>query len=164
MISAVFTGMIISKSESILINIPALAIFMPMLNGTAGNAGNQTTGIVTRGVSIETISTKDWGRVVWKEIRVALLLGIGMSICAYGWMWIEKWLGIIDVTDTSLFFVVSLSMFISIVIAKVIGASLPILAKLCKLDPAVMAGPFVTTLVDALTVALYYGLAALLLI
>ena len=164
MISAVFTGMIISKSEAVLISVPALAIFMPMLNGTAGNAGNQTTGIITRGVSLDTIEAKDWPNVVWKEIRVAVLVGLGMSICAYGWMWIEQWIGIIDVPDTSLFIVVSLSMFISIVIAKIIGASLPIIAKCCKLDPAVMAGPFVTTLVDALTVALYYGLAALLLI
>lgn len=164
MISAVFTSMIISSSESVLITIPALAIFMPMLTDTAGNAGNQATGIVTRGISINTIETKDWFKVVWKEVRVAFLVGISMSLCAYGWLWIEKWLGIIEVADTSLFLVVSLSMFISILIAKTIGACLPILAKICKLDPAVMAGPIVTTLVDALTVALYYGLASLLLI
>ena len=163
MISGIFTSIVIDKSDAVLATLPALAIFMPMLNGTAGNAGNQATGLVIRGLSLNTITTKDWLRVVWKEVRVAILLGLIMSIACYGWMWLEKFTGIIDCKETDIFLVASLAMFIAIFIAKTIGSSLPILAKLCKLDPALMSGPLVTTIVDASTVALYYGLASLLL-
>ena len=164
MISGVFTSIVIDKSEVVLAALPALAIFMPMLNGTAGNAGNQATGLVIRGISLNTITTKDWLRVIWKEIRVAMVLGLVMSLACYGWMWIEKVTGIINCDNTDIFFVASLAMFIAIFIAKSIGSSLPLLAKLCKLDPALMSGPLVTTIVDASTVALYYGLASVLLL
>jgi len=163
MLSGVFTSVIIDKSEVVLATLPALAIFMPMLNGTAGNAGNQVIGLVVRSLSLNSVQTKDWLRVLWKEMRVACVLGLIMSICCFGWLWLENAIGLIDCDNTKIFFVASLSMFISIFIAKSIGSGLPILAKVCKLDPAIMSGPLVTTIVDASTVALYYGLARLLL-
>ena len=161
MLSGVFTSIIIDKSEVVLATLPALAIFMPMLNGTAGNAGNQAIGLVVRGISLNSILPRDWLRVLWKEVRVAFVLGFIMSLCCFGWLWLENALHLINCDDTSIYFVASVSMFISIFIAKSIGSGLPILAKVCKLDPAIMSGPLVTTIVDASTVALYYGLARL---
>ena len=163
MLSGVFTSIIIDKSEVVLATLPALAIFMPMLNGTAGNAGNQAIGLVVRGISLNSITPKDWLRVLWKEVRVAIVLGLFMSLCCFGWLWLENALGLIDCSNEKIYFVAALAMFISIILAKSIGSGLPILAKVCKLDPAIMSGPLVTTIVDASTVALYYGLARLLL-
>lgn len=160
MISATFTGQIIENFEDKLAAIAGLTAAIPMLMDTGGNSGNQVSTLVIRGLALGDIQIKDYFRVLWKEIRVAVLCGLSLGIVNYARMWIIKLITHNDVSGST-FIVVCLAMVCAVIVAKTIGCTLPILAKLLHLDPALMAGPMITTIVDALTLLIYFGFATL---
>ena len=160
MISATFTGIIITKNESVL-SASAFGIVLtsciPMLMGTGGNAGGQASATIIRGISLNEISFKDSLIVIWKEIRVAVLLGLSLAVvCFLKLLYID---GLYKMDDGYLVAgVVCLAMFITVLVAKVVGSFLPLIAKKCKLDPAVMASPFITTILDIISLLILCGL------
>ena len=158
MLSGTFTGKIIEGYETLLAGFVALTASMPMLMGTGGNAGSQVSTLIIRGLAVGEIEIKDYLKIVAKELRVAAVCGgvLGIANIARMYLFCE---GTLEV-----FLVVSLAMFIAIVVAKLIGCSLPIFAKIVKLDPALMAGPLIATLVDIVTLVIYFSLAKLFLI
>ncbi len=153
MISGTFTGKIIEGYETLLAGFVALTASMPMLMGTGGNAGSQVSTLIIRGLAVGEIEIKDYLKIVFKELRVASICGLVLGIANILRMYLFCE-GTIEV-----FLVVSLAMFFAIVVAKLIGCSLPIFAKIVKLDPALMAGPMIATLVDIVTLVIYFGLA-----
>lgn len=165
MISATFTGIIITRNEAIL-SASAFGIILtsciPMLMGTGGNAGGQASATIIRGISLNEISFKDSLIVIWKEIRVAVLLGLSLAVvCFFKLLYID---GLYKMDDGYLVAgVVCLAMFVIVLIAKVVGAFLPLIAKKCKLDPAVMASPFITTILDIISLLILCGLTSALL-
>ncbi len=158
MISATFTGMIIENFEDKLALIAGLTACIPMLMDTGGNSGNQVSTLIIRGLALGNIKVKDYFLVLWKEIRVAVMCGITLSVANFIRMWVMRMVFHSD-TSTPVFFVVCISMVLTVIIAKTIGCSLPILAKVLHLDPALMAGPMITTIVDALSLLIYFGIA-----
>ena len=153
MISGTFTGKIIEGYETLLAGFVALTASMPMLMGTGGNAGSQVSTLIIRGLAVGEIEIRDYLRIVFKELRVASVCGLVLAIANIVRMYLFCE-GTFEV-----FLVVSLAMFCAIVVAKLIGCSLPIFAKIVKLDPALMAGPMIATLVDIVTLVIYFGLA-----
>lgn len=155
MVSATFTGSIITHFEGALAAYVVLTSFIPMLMDSGGNAGSQASVSVIRALSLDEIEFKDTFKVIWKEFRVALLCGIVLAICNF----IK--LMLIDKVGASVAAVVCITLLITIVFAKFVGCTLPILAKKCKLDPAVMASPFITTIVDACSLLIYFKVAGI---
>ena len=153
MISATFTGKIIQHYEVALASYVVLTSFIPMLMDTGGNAGGQSSVTIIRGLSLNDIEYKDTLKVIWKEIRVAILVGLTLAVANF-----IKLL-FIDKVTTSVALVVCLTLIITVMIAKIIGCSLPILAKKIGFDPAVMASPFITTIVDAISLIVYFQIA-----
>lgn len=164
MISATFTGMIISKFESALAVLPILTAFIPMLMGTGGNAGSQASVTVIRGISLGQIEFKDFLKVLWKECRVSVLCGIILAVAAIGKVMLVDNL-LMHNPDVTFFvaLVVGLTLFATIVSAKLIGCALPLLAKKIGLDPAVMASPLITTLIDTISLLVYFYFATIIL-
>lgn len=162
MISATFTGAIISNFENKLASCAVLIGFIPMLMDTGGNSGSQASVSVIRAISLGGISIKDIFRVLFKELRVGLLCGAVLAVCNFGKMFlVDKLLmGRTEEIDIQVMLTVCLTLAVTVVIAKLVGASLPLLAKAIKLDPAVMASPLITTLVDAISLLTYFGLAS----
>ena len=159
MISATFTSMILSTYEAKLSAI--MYAFVPMLMGTAGNAGGQSSVTIIRALALEEVNIKDILRVLWKELRASLVLGVTVSVACFAkMMLIDRLYN--DIT-WQIALIVSFVLLLAIVIAKIIGCTLPLLAKKIKLDPAVMASPFITTLVDAITLIIYCAIAIALL-
>ena len=157
LLSSTFSGLIISANEQTL-NMPIYGIVltacMPMLMGTGGNAGSQASAMIIRGLAIGEVKFTDFWKVVWKEIRVSFLLGGILSIACFGKvMLVDKLYAVSNGTLVGL--VISLSMCVTIVASKLIGAMLPLLAKKLRLDPAVVASPFITTMVGVLSLTVY---------
>jgi len=153
MVSATFTGYIIRYFEGTLQSVVALAAFIPMLMDTGGNAGSQACTLVIRSLVLGEISFKDIFKVLWKEIRISLLVGVVLSLLNFVRIYfIEGYPLNISIT-------VSLTLIFTVIIAKMIGGTLPIIAKKLKLDPAIMAGPLITTIVDALALMIYFYIA-----
>ncbi len=157
MISATFTGKIIQSFEAQLASYTILTAFIPMLMDTGGNAGGQASVSIIRALSLNDIDFKDIWRVIFKEARVAICCAITLGICNF-----IKIL-IIDKVSLLVALCVCLTLIITIIIAKVIGCSLPMLAKKIGFDPAVMASPFITTIVDACSLLVYFNIASLIL-
>ena len=157
MLSSTFTQKIITAAEDALSACVALTAFIPMLMGTGGNAGGQVSVTVIRGLSLDEIDFGDWLRVLWKELRVSLLCGATLAVANFA-----KLLFIDRVTmDVAL--VVCITLVVVVLFAKVVGCLLPIAAKRIRLDPAVMASPFITTIVDALALLTYFRIASMML-
>ncbi len=164
MISATFTGMIISGFEAKLQAVVALTAFIPMLMDTGGNCGSQSSVSVIRALSLEEIHLSDIGKVFWKEFRVALLSALVLgSVSFLKILLIDHLLLRIDGVDMAVALVVALALGVTVIIAKSVGSILPLVAKALRLDPTVMASPFITTIVDALALLAYFGIASLLL-
>ena len=161
LLSSTFSGLIISANEATL-NMPVYGIVltacMPMLMGTGGNAGSQASAMIIRGIAIGEVKFSDLWRVVWKEIRVSVLLGAILSVACFAKVMLVDGLYAVQ-NGTLVAAVICLSMFATVVIAKLIGAMLPLLAKKCRLDPAVVASPFITTIVDVLSLTVYCAFA-----
>lgn len=160
MVSATFTGQIIEGFEDKLAAVAGLTACIPMLMDTGGNAGNQTSTLIIRGLALGNIQLKDYFKVLWKELRVAVLCGLTLAVANFARMYLIRWITGNDVTN-SVFFVVCLAMVCAVIVAKTIGCSLPMLAKILRLDPALMAGPMITTIVDAVSLLIYFGFANL---
>lgn len=157
MISATFTGKIITHFESALAKYVVLTAFIPMLMDTGGNAGSQASVSVIRSLSLNEIEYKDTLKVIWKEIRVSILVGLTLALANF-----IKLL-IIDGVQPEIGLIVCFTLVITVMVAKLIGSSLPIAAKRLGFDPAVMASPFITTIVDACSLLIYFKIASLLL-
>ena len=157
MISATFTGSIITHFEEALATYVVLTAFIPMLMDTGGNAGSQASVSVIRSLSLGEIEYKDTMKVIWKELRVSLLCGATLAVANF-----VKLL-VIDRVTTQIAFIVCATLVMTVMVAKLIGCSLPILAKKLKFDPAVMASPFITTIVDACSLLIYFKIASLML-
>lgn len=167
LLSATFTGLIISKNEAILSTGfygILLTACMPMIMGTGGNAGGQASATIIRGIALNEIEFKDSLKVLWKELKVSLLVGTSLSILCFGKIMLIDGLlfGTAGVTVISAL-VISLSMLVTIIISKLVGCMLPLIAKKCHLDPAVVANPFITTIIDILSLLIYCNLAIALL-
>ncbi len=160
MLSATFTGMIISSFEDALSKIVILTAFIPMLMGTGGNSGSQASVTVIRGLSLGEIDVGDTLKVLWKEIRVSVLCGVSLAIaCFVKVILIDGMLLKTPGVTNNVAIVVALTLCLTVICAKVIGCVLPIVAKKMKLDPAVMASPFITTIVDGVSLLVYFGIA-----
>lgn len=154
MISATFTGNIIAGFEDRLSLIPALAYFIPMIMGAGGNAGSQASSMVIRGIAIDQLSSKDYWKVLSKELGVAFLCGLVLFSAN-----LARLILFMPSTDIKVDLVVSATLFLTILVAKLVGGLLPLLAKSIKQDPAAMAAPLITTIVDAVALLIYFNLA-----
>ncbi len=157
MISAAFTGGIITHFEQALSTYVVLTAFIPMLMDTGGNAGSQASVSVIRSLSLNEIEYKDTFKVIWKELRVSLLCGITLAIANFAKLLV------FDKVSMQIAFIVCITLVMTVAVAKLIGSSLPILAKKIGFDPAVMASPFITTIVDACSLLIYFRIASMLL-
>ena len=164
MVSATFTGLIITSFEGALAAQVALTAFIPMLMGTGGNSGSQSSVTVIRALSLGELEFRDVGIVLWKELRTAFLCGVALAVVCFGKIWLVDHLlfGNNDIT-LMVDLVVCLALAVTVVVAKIVGCLLPIGAKAVKLDPAVMASPFISTIVDALSLLVYFLFAKALL-
>ena len=164
MVSATFTGMIITSFEDALSLLPALTAFIPMLMDTGGNCGSQSSVTVIRALSLDELKFSDLFRVMWKEIRTAVLCGTTLAVVCFAKVFLVDRL-LMGNESISLMVngVVCLTLCVTVVIAKFVGCSLPLLAKRLGFDPAVMASPFITTIVDALSLLVYFLFAKTLL-
>ena len=157
MISATFTGMIITHFENVLANSASIGVALvaciPMLMDTGGNCGAQASTLAIRGLALGEIEIRDVWKILWKEFRVALILGVILALVNFLRIWF------LTPYDKDVAFVVSLAMFFTVIIAKAIGCTLPLLAKSVHLDPALMASPIITTLVDAASLTILFTIA-----
>ncbi len=153
MLSATFTGTIITHYENALGQLVILTAFIPMLMATGGNAGGQTSATVLRSLSLGEIEPRNILRVLWKELRVALLCGVTLAVVSF-----FKVL-LLDRQEPMVALVVSLTLILAVLVAKLVGCALPILAKCVRLDPAVMASPFISTIVDTVALIIYFNIA-----
>ncbi len=161
MISATFTSMILSTFESALAAQGALLLFIPMLMDTGGNSGSQASVTVIRGLSLGEVEPADVLAVIWKETRVSLLCGVSLAVVCFGKViLVDRMLMHNPEVTVTVALVVCLTMILTILVAKLIGCSLPLLAKKIGLDPAVCASPFITTIVDALSLLIYFAIAS----
>ncbi len=159
MISATFTGIIISSFESALGALPILTAFIPMLMDTGGNCGSQASVTVIRSLSLDDIRFNDIFRILFKEFRVSILCGVILSVISFGKMFVVDKLIMGREISVMIALVISLTLLVTVIIAKLVGSSLPLLAKKIGFDPAVMASPFITTIVDALSLIVYFRFA-----
>ena len=162
MISATFTGAIISNFEEKLTVLPALIAFIPMLMDTGGNSGSQSSVTIIRGISLGDIEFRDIFRVIWKEVRVALLCSTALALVNFVKMILVDYLMLHSFDpgkQIAEIAVVCLTLFFTVIVAKIVGCTLPILAKKVGFDPAVMASPFITTIVDAISLFIYFNIA-----
>lgn len=157
MISALFTGNIIENYESAIAQVVALSTFLPMLMDSGGNAGSQSSTLVIRGLALGEITSRDFFKVLWKELKVSLIVGFALVVANFLRLYV------LGSTDLMLAITVCASLYFTIVISKMVGGVLPLIAKKLNFDPAIMAGPFITTIVDALALLVYFGTATRLL-
>ena len=157
MVSATFTGLIITAFEGALAAQVALTAFIPMLMGTGGNSGSQSSVTVIRALSLGELEFSDIGRVIWKELRTAILCGVALALVCFAKIWLidRMLMGNEDIT-LLINAVVCLTLAVTVVCAKFVGCILPMVAKVLGLDPAVMASPFISTIVDALSLLVYF--------
>ena len=164
MIGATFTGMILSHYENALASVTALTMFIPMLMDTGGNSGSQCSVTVIRALSLGDIEFSDMLAVIWKEIRVAVLCGVSLAVVSFGKiMLVDRLLLGNDDVSVLIALTVCVTMALVVLMAKLIGCTLPMLADKLGFDPAVMSSPFITTIVDALSLLIYFAIATALL-
>lgn len=157
MISATFTGLIITRFEDALKTYVILTAYIPMLMDTGGNSGSQSSVTIIRGLSLNELEFGDIIKVLWKESKVALLSGLTLALVNFAK------LSLFDKVGLSVALVVNITLFFTVIIAKMVGSTLPILAKKIGFDPAVMASPFITTIVDAISLLVYFMIANMIL-
>ena len=163
MVSATFTGMIITRFETALSSVVALAAFMPMLMDTGGNSGSQASVSIIRSLALGEVEFRDVLRVIWKELRVSIVCGTTLAAANFAKIMLFDNLVLKSGISMTVALVVCLTILITVIIAKLVGCTLPLFAKKCGFDPAVMASPFITTIVDAVSLVVYFQMATLLL-
>ena len=172
MVLQVFSTMILSGFENEITKFAILAVFTPLIMDAGGNSGGQTTTMIVRSLSLDEFSGKDYGKVVLKELRVASIIGAIVATFAFGWLMFEMAVGIVNTDSIKeqiavtggnytaymalIALLVASTLFVTMLISRMVGCSLPFLAKLVKLDPAVMCGPITTTLVDIISLVTYF--------
>ncbi len=169
MILQVFSTLILSGFEAEISKFAILAVFTPLIMDAGGNSGGQTTTMIVRSLSLDEFDKKDYWKVAWKELRVAALIGGIVAVFAFGWLMFEMSVGIVDTSSIQLSDKIGLihgelliatlvasTLFVTMIISRMVGCSLPFLAKLVKLDPAVVCGPFTTTIVDIVSLITYF--------
>ena len=156
MISATFTGIIIRQYESVLSSVVILASFIPMLMDTGGNSGSQSSTLIIRGLALGELEITDYPRILWKEFRVSIVVGLVLAFINFLRIYL------LERVDFIVSLTVCISLFATVVLAKVVGGMLPLIAKKFKLDPAIMAAPLVTTIVDTFALMVYFSTASLL--
>lgn len=154
LVSGMVTGLILGKYETAFAAIPILVTFIPMLTDTGGNAGSQSSTMIIRGMAVGEIQPRDFLKVVWKEMRVSLLVGLALSFVNF-----LRVLFFCPGANFSIAITVSIALFCTVLIAKTIGGVLPMVAKLLHADPAIMAAPLITTIVDAFSLIIYFSVA-----
>lgn len=154
MLSSMITGVILEKYEAAFSAVPLLVSFIPMITGTGGNAGSQSSTLAIRGMAINEITLKDWYKVLFKEAGISVVVGLALSTVNF------VRLMVMYPGQTGVAVVVTLAMFGTILIANAIGGILPIIAKALGGDPAIMAAPLITTFVDALSLLIYFSIAS----
>ena len=160
MVSATFTGSIITGFEEKLAALTILTAFIPMLMDTGGNSGGQASVTIIRAMSLGEVEFRDYFKVVWKEIRVGLICGLSLAVVNFIKIWIvDRMLFKNDEITLVIDFAICLTLVVEIIFAKFIGCSLPMLAKKMGFDPAVMSSPFITTIVDAVALLLFFGIS-----
>ena len=152
MLSAAITGNILAQYEAAFAVAPLLVAFIPMIMGTGGNCGSQSSTLIIRGLATDEIKLKDIFRVIWKEIRVAFIVGVALAI-------VNAIRVIVQYRDIQLAIVLGITLIVTTLVSKVLGCVLPMLAKRLKLDPAIMAAPLITTLVDVCSILVYFQVA-----
>ena len=152
MLSAAITGNILTQYEEAFAVVPILVSFIPMIMGTGGNCGSQTSTLIIRGLATDEIKLKDIFRVLWKEIRVALLVGVALAV-------VNGIRIMIQYQNMQIAIVLGITLIITALVSKMLGCMLPMLAKRLKLDPAIMAAPLITTLVDVCSIVVYFQIA-----
>lgn len=161
MVGATFTGMIITAFEDKLSALIILTSFIPMLMDTGGNSGGQASVTIIRALSLNEVDIKDIFKVLWKEIRVGIVCGLSLAAVNFvKILVVDKWLLGTEGITLTVNLVISLTLFIEVIFAKMVGCTLPIIAKKMRLDPAVMSSPFITTIVDAISLLVYFGLSS----
>ena len=160
MVSSTFTGLIITSFEDALAKVVALTAFIPMLMGTGGNSGSQSSVTVIRSLSLGELRFKDIGIVLWKELRTSVMCGVALAIVCFAKIWLidHMLFGNEDIT-LRVDLVVCMALALTVIIAKLVGGMLPLCAKALGADPAVMASPFITTIVDAVSLLVYFMFA-----
>ncbi len=157
MLSATFSSLVIRSYESALAAVTALTAYIPMLTDTGGNAGSQSTSTIIRGIAVGEIHPRDLPRILWREFRVAVLCGAALAVCNFGKLIFFDRVGVLVAA------VVSLTLVITVIVSQLLGALLPIVADRVGIDPAVMASPLITTIVDTTTLLVYFNIARVLL-
>lgn len=157
MISGVFTGRIMGRYEDVLSSVVVLATFIPMLMDTGGNSGSQSSTLIIRGLAVGDIKLSDGWKVLWKEFRISFIVGIALAATNFARLMI------FDKVGVSVSLTVSITLLLTVMLSKIVGGILPLIAKRLKLDPAIMAGPLITTIVDGLSLVVYFTLATRLL-
>ena len=147
------TESILLKYENAFSVIPLLVTFIPMLMDTGGNSGSQASTMIIRGMAVGEVEPADILKVMWKEIRVGMLCGLSLALVNFVRLMIQY------PGNTMICVTVVISLFCTVIVAKTIGCTLPIGAKVLKLDPAIMASPMITTIVDAVSLMVYFNLA-----
>ncbi len=161
MLSATFSGMIITHFESVLASYVVLTSFITMLSGTGGNSGSQSSVAVIRALSLGEVEFSDMLLVIWKELRVAVLCGVCLASANFvKMMVVDRWLMNKPEVTPLVALVVCLTLMLTVVCAKIVGCTLPMVAEKIGIDPAVMAAPFITTVVDALSLLIYFVIAS----
>lgn len=155
MLSSTITGSIITHYEDAFAAIPLLVSFIPMLMDTGGNCGSQSATLITRGLAVGELTFKDALAIVWKEFRVSLLVGAVLAAANGVRIFLQY-------QDLSMAVVIACSLVATIVVAKLVGCLLPLLAKRAGFDPAIMAAPLITTVVDACSIMIYFRIATIL--
>jgi len=158
MVSAMITGLILAHYENAFVAVPMLVSFIPMLTGTGGNSGSQSSTLIIRGMTVGELAPKDWFLVLWKEIRVGFIVGVilgGVNFLRIYFLF--------KGATISIALTVSLAMCCTVMLAKTLGCLIPIVAKQLKIDPAMMAAPFISTIVDGVSLILYFNIARLIL-
>ena len=154
MVSATFTGRIMGKYEDILTSITILGTFVPMLMDTGGNSGSQSSTLIIRGLATGDITVNDGLKILWKEFRISLTVGFILSLTNFVRLMLLEKVGF------TIALTVSITLIVTVVLSKIVGGILPIIAKRFKMDPAIMAGPLITTIVDALSLVVYFTIAS----
>ena len=152
MIPAMITGALMEYYEAAFVSIPILVTFIPQITGTGGNCGSQSSTMIIRGLALDEITPRDIAKVWWKELRVALICGAALSLVNFARIMIQY-------HDLEVAVVVSVTLILTVCIAKSMGCVLPILAKLAHVDPAIMASPLITTITDAFSILVYFNFA-----
>lgn len=168
MVLAVFSSMVLSSFQDVLASLAILSVFIPVLMDSGGNSGGQTIALMIRGIAVGEFGPKDYLKILWKEFRVALIVALMTCVFAFMWFTAEMYLGIISyapdgIVGTALFLerikisgLVSMTLFVTIIISKLLGVTIPMIVKAIKLDPALISAPFITTVVDVSSLLLYF--------